>query len=139
MRLGDNDNHFDLSDAGLPDLPPIDRLDGALDVAASVLRDYGPDPGNTRIERLARYVSLNLGDEPCLAQAGAVTHWVVSFPRQTRPGVPPLEGRVDVWRVGEHVGLQLDVQNDRSVAALSPDLARAVAIALLRAAERAER
>lgn len=41
-----------------------DSLDDVLDVAAEVLRENADDPGNTRIERLARWVVANLGGEP---------------------------------------------------------------------------
>lgn len=45
-------------------MSPVDTLDDVLDIAAEVLRDYGGEPGDTRIERLARYVASNLGGEP---------------------------------------------------------------------------
>jgi hypothetical protein len=54
---------FDLSD-----VDPIDRLDDVLDVAAEVLLEHGPDHGNTRIERLARWVAYNVGEVPSLSR-----------------------------------------------------------------------
>lgn len=38
----------------------IDGVREVLDVAVDVLRDYAPDEGNSRIERLARFVLLNV-------------------------------------------------------------------------------
>lgn len=38
----------------------IDGVREVLDVAVDVLRDYAPDSGNSRIERLARFILLNL-------------------------------------------------------------------------------
>lgn len=38
----------------------IDGVREVPDVAVDVLRDYAPDSGNSRIERLARFVLLNV-------------------------------------------------------------------------------
>jgi hypothetical protein len=130
-------NIFDVSD--VPVDPPVDRLDGALDVAVDVLRDYGGDPGMTRVERLARYLALNLGGEPYgYQQVGALAHWQVSFPKRQHHG-EALDGTVDVWVIGPNVGLELQIAEGKSGACLSPDLARGVAVALLRAAEMTDR
>lgn len=42
----------------------LDKLDDVLDIAAGVILDHGDLVGTTRIERLARYLALNLGCEP---------------------------------------------------------------------------
>ena len=60
------DVEFDFSDA-----PPIDGVREVLDVAVSVLRDYSPNFGNTRIERMARWLILNLGADVMLEHYGA--------------------------------------------------------------------
>jgi hypothetical protein len=61
MRYGHGSAAFDVTDA-----QPIDRLDEILNVAAGVLEDHGPDHGNTRIERMARWIALNVGEVPSL-------------------------------------------------------------------------
>lgn len=53
-------NTFDTSDV----VHTVDKLDDVLDVAGEVLFEYGGYPGDTRIERLARYVVATLGGEP---------------------------------------------------------------------------
>ena len=53
----ERDNRFDFSDVSdtLEHVClPHDRLDAVLDVAVTVLADYAPDFGNTRLERMAR-------------------------------------------------------------------------------------
>jgi hypothetical protein len=49
------DVKFDFSDT-----PPVDGVREILDVAVSVLQDYDPEHGFTRIERMARWILLNL-------------------------------------------------------------------------------
>ena len=44
--------------------PVVDRLDDILDIAAEVVYETAPDPGTTRLERLARYVVMTLGGAP---------------------------------------------------------------------------
>lgn len=48
------DHDFDFSDVS------VDGVREILDVAVDVLRDYGNTPGDSRIERLARWVLFNL-------------------------------------------------------------------------------
>ena len=110
---------FDVTDVPAP----VDRIDAALDVAAEVLGEYGDHAGMTRIERLARYVALNLGDEPYIHQgAGSIERYGVR--------------NVEVVRVAQVIGLRVagGALSDK----LTPADARAIAVALLRAAERAE-
>lgn len=121
-RHGDHDNRFDVSD---DDAGPIDTMNEILDVAASVLADYGPDPGSTRLERLARWVVDAVGGEPgSIVSAGAVA--------KVR-----LDTGISVLMAGDVIALQFD---GRVVTPqLSSDDARELAVALLRVAEYQER
>lgn len=119
MRHGTGTAHFDTSDDIGP--PPIDTLDGILNVAGSVLEDYGPDPGGTRIERMARWITFNVGAPPCFERAGGLARFHCAQD-------------VKVERCGILVGIDARTQ----VAPLLADDAREVAAALLRAAEMAE-
>jgi hypothetical protein len=47
---------FDLSDV----VGRVDSVREILDVAVGLLRDYGTVPGDTRIERMARWIVFNL-------------------------------------------------------------------------------
>lgn len=58
-------SRFDLSD--VPD-HAIDSLDSILDIASQVLYEYGPEAGDTRIERMARYLVLMFGGAPYSAE-----------------------------------------------------------------------
>ncbi len=60
----------------------IDALDDVLDLAAEVMTENAPDPGSTRLERLARYVVANLGGEPYTVDRAtlAVYSDLVSYP-----------------------------------------------------------
>lgn len=109
---------FDLSDV----LRPVDRLDAVLDVAAEVSAEYGDQPGHTRIERMARYLALNLGGEPYAREgAGSLERYLVR--------------NVEVVRASNVLAMRVaGAMSDK----LTPADARAIAIALLRAAERAE-
>lgn len=113
MRLGDG-NQFDVSDADAP----VDAIDAILDVAAEVLGEYGPEQGQTRIERLARWVALRVGD--VTLERGEVLERVHGI--SVRAGGPYDDDRVWVT----------------SVRAMCADDARALACLLLRAAERAD-
>lgn len=67
-EVEDVDARFDASDLH-PRSPalyhdlcgPVDTLDDALILACSVVEDYGYTPGNSRIERLARFLIARLG------------------------------------------------------------------------------
>lgn len=50
---------FDLSDVVGAS---VDSLDAVLDVACEVIAEYGPVPGNSRIERMARYLVYTLAE-----------------------------------------------------------------------------
>lgn len=63
MRYGGS-NDFDVSDVPDGELPVIDSIDGILDVAREVLGDYGGVHGNTRIERMARWLAANIAAPP---------------------------------------------------------------------------
>jgi hypothetical protein len=119
----DHDTRFDFSDVEdtLTDAPLLhDRLDAVLDIAVTVLADYAPDFGNTRLERMARYLMLNLGGEPTLEKAGALARFSGD--------------EVEVLRAGEHIAVHVDGLR----AGRTPEQARALAVMLLRAAELAE-
>ncbi len=62
------DVKFDFSDA-----PPVDGVREILDVAVSVLQDYDPNHGNSRIERMARWLLLNLREGLKEGHAGLVS------------------------------------------------------------------
>ena len=65
MIRGPGHPEFDISDVA------SDTLSEALEVAVDVLRDHGDTPGNTRIERLARFVVRVLGaDESSVGATG---------------------------------------------------------------------
>lgn len=120
MRLGGK-NDFDVTDV---DAPAIDSLDGVLDVAGDVLRDYGPDPGRTRIERMARFIALNLGGAPYSS---------------TRVGTVErcrLDHGVTIIRSGEKFALEQGGMT--LVVGHAAFEARALAVALLRCAENAD-
>lgn len=124
-----NDRILEELDARFP--PPVDRVDSVLDVACSVLADYGSGPGATRIERLARWIAANLDASPTLEQTG----WVSRFwcARSRTPG----EERKDlvVWRIGSLICVEVDgTRSDE----LTADEARELATVLFRAAEKAE-
>lgn len=72
----------------------VDNIREILDVATDVLRDYGPDFGDTRIERLARFVALNVRAEVTAEHAGSVSLIV-----------GPGEDSVAAVRVGNQIGL----------------------------------
>ncbi len=100
---------FDLSDAG----EPVDGVDSILDVAVEVLGEYAPDSGNTRIERMARWILLNVGGIP------TKMHFPIAEVRNA-----PAASMVQV--------------SDDHVAGYSAHDARLLASMLLRAADRAE-
>lgn len=112
---------FDLSDVGV-ECPPIDKLDALLDAVAEVLDENAPDPGRTRVERMARWLALNVGGAP---YAPAYTSGAISKFQ--------LADGFEVWRVGEHVVVEHD---DHGLNITSQ--ARAIAVAILRAVELAE-
>lgn len=114
-------NQFDVSD--VVQAGPIDSIDGVLDVASSVLGDYGSDPGATRIERMARWIVHRVGDPVAIASAGSLSK------ARTESGIGAL-------RCMDFVALAHEgkVVTPR----LTPDEARELAVALLRMAELAE-
>ncbi len=121
MRLGSDSAQFDLSDA---DSPPVDRLDAVLAIAGEILEEYGSDPGATRVERLARWVTLNFGAPSESERAGCISHYAC--------------GAYSAWRVGEYVGLSVKHADYRNPEPISLEDARALATALVRAVEEAE-
>jgi hypothetical protein len=123
---------FDLSDVVTDEAPIVDKVDVILDVATEVLRDYGSVVGDTRIERMAKWIVYSLGNDPCSSQAGMISRWNVCA-----EGRPTLTQFVDVYRVGEHVGISCG--GIRPLVKLDPERARMLGTALFRAAEKAER
>ncbi len=111
MRAGSDSGKFDLSDVG------ADSLDDVLSVAAEIQYEYGLCQGNTRIERLARYLALNLGEVQERGYDAPQVTAECSVPEQFMVGVPPS------WLNRYH----------------TPTEARMLAAMLVRAAERAER
>jgi hypothetical protein len=126
MRHGSGTASFDLSDTD----PPLDTVDSILSVATSVLVDYASESGHSRIERMARWIVLNLGDVDTysiITRVGSITHHELE--------------RSSVWRVGEQVGATTNVatrEGRRDPQALRHEDARAMAVALFRAVEEAE-
>lgn len=99
----------------------LDSVEEVLTIAAEVVVENAPDPGNTRIERLSRWV---------IDIAGSV--WTHDLVRSGKLAMLSGEGW-DVVVAGELV--RVDMVAPGSV---SPSGARAIAAALLRAAEIAE-
>lgn len=122
MRYG-GDNEFDTSDT---ETVVVDKIDTLLDdVVVSVLQDYGPDPGDTRVERMARWLALNLGGPPYdIEQSGNL--------ERTRLD----HGSITVLRVGEK--FMIDQGGLTMIVAEAAHEARCLAVALLRAAENSE-
>lgn len=68
MRYGSGTAHFDGDDLtdtervqGDPRERELDGVDAILALAAEVIDEYGADPGDSRIERLARFIVGRLG------------------------------------------------------------------------------
>lgn len=97
---------FDFSDCELT----TDTVTSIQDLAAEVLQEYAPDHGNTRIERLARWVVFNLS--PDLQDEGVDEPYV------------SVTSDVFVHRDANKVLLCYDIE-------LRPDQARELATALL--------
>ena len=121
MRVED----FDFSDVGVT--VAEDTLDDVLDVAVEVLQDYVHFHGSSRIERMARWLVMNLGSEPYgYIRAGAVEQYTVD---------PDLV----VSRMGSKIGI---TSNKRCIAipeeGTDARRAMATAIACIRAAELAK-
>lgn len=57
-----------------------DTLESILAVASEVMEECAPDPGNTRLERLSRYLVASLGDVR-VAEPATVGYYVVSGER----------------------------------------------------------
>jgi hypothetical protein len=112
MYYGQNNNAFDTSDVD----PSVPTLDDVLNIAAEVLAEYGGVPGNTRIERFARFVSLNLGGEPYGKNTSG------DYSSSDAIAIMP-------------IGYSIFFRGDGSV---DPDTAREIAVAFLRAAEAVE-
>jgi len=123
-----------------PGEPAPDGLAAVLDIAAEVALENEPDPGMTRVERLARFVRANFADAAfARSQAGAVS--VSSVTAASRPDDPFGYGRVEVQRVGSLMAIRTRTSpTDASkFVPLTPALARALATALLIEAEDHER
>lgn len=133
MRYGETSTAFDVSDVA-PDVspvePPVDGLNAVLDIAAEIDLEYGPDPGMTRVERLARFVRANFGDTRyARSQAGTASLSSVTATDEHK-------GRVDIHRVGSLMAVRTCAPG---WVPLTPALARSLATALLIEAEDAER
>jgi hypothetical protein len=125
MRLG-GDNQFDTSELELAD---VDDLDGALNVAVEVLGEYGVEPdGHTRIERLARFVAFNLGDDVRVVTAGLVSLAKFEWEAEDDWGGQPMPCLGVVERVGSKIGVR------RTALPLTSNGARKLAAALIRIA-----
>ena len=125
---------FDISDV----FAPIDRIDAALDVAVEVLGEYGPDPGQSRIERLARFMMANIGGEPYgFKQVGSIANFQHDDVHVTRIGTQVF---IDPTKVSEGPDKVANTWGRRKGCTFSstPAQARAIAVMLLRAAELAE-
>lgn len=94
--------------------PDISTLDEVLDLASEIIDENAPDPQGTRLERLAGWISKNVGCEPDTSRL-TTPRLEVDFYRD-----------VVVWRASQ------------AHFAMTPEEARVVAVALLRAAEAAE-
>lgn len=95
-RLGGG-NDFDVTDiTGAP----VDTLDAILDVAVEVLGEYGPTLGQTRIERLSRWVVLRVGEQSQAAELEARHQLTV------KAGGPYDDDRV--WLAGAHAAMTAD-------------------------------
>lgn len=101
----------------------IDSVSEVLAVATEVLQEYGDVPGDSRIERMARWVVLNLGVEVDEAHLGSVSR------------VRTTDGLQRVWRIGSLVGIDYIGSNQGDGNA---DTARQLAKALLICVERSE-
>jgi hypothetical protein len=107
---------FDFSDV----VALVDGLEEILDVAIDVLRDYGDAPGDSRIERLARWAVFNL------SACARLRHRVVG---NVSDSVTE-DGRFNVKQVGYLVGVDQR--------AMLSSQARQLAAALLICADRAD-
>lgn len=116
------DDDFDFSDCH------IDGVREVLDVAVSVLTDYAPDMGDTRIERLARWVLFNLKADVQLEGIGHVA-------------LCKCTDKVEVGQVGDRVAFSTYATLGGAAALLrtmSAEEARNVATGLLLCADRAD-
>ena len=105
----------------------IDNVRDILDVAISVLRDHGRAPGDSRLERMARWLIMNLGVQLQDEHARWMSRVYTS------------DSDLAASHVGDHVGLSARIATYEFVAqALEPEKARQLATALLICAERAE-
>ena len=122
MRFGSR-NGFDLTDVE----DPIDCVDQILDVAGDVLRDYGNECGQTRIERMARWIALNLGGPPYESKrAGGLEKIILGTG----------DHDLAVLRAGHFFGIEQD--GVTIIVGRSALEARSLAVALMRCAEHAE-
>lgn len=112
---------FDLSDVHNSAIV-VDRLDAVLEIATEVVGECAPDPGQTRLERMARWLCYNLGGEPyCPAEkAGSITRFHC--------------GNYSVWVCGDKIGLGHGGDTD-SVRPVERQETFAIAVALLRSLE----
>lgn len=99
-----------------------DTVDSILDVAGEVVLDHAPDPGNTRIERLARWVVSSVDATVTGTSVGGLGIYRTSRERVARAGT----------RIG------IDLGDGRALREYTVVQARELAAALLRAAHDAE-
>lgn len=159
MRYGEGNAEFDVSDedvdvppgywdrmrgvvASAPDIadepiePAPDNLATVLDIAAEIDLEYGPDPGMTRVERLARFVRANFGGAVyARSVAGAVSRSTVMAHAAAN------YGRVEIERMATLLAVRTFSSSGEAsrFVPLTPTLARTLATALLVEAEDAER
>ena len=112
MRYGMLNTDFDLSDV-------VDTIDDILDIAGEVIEEHAPDPGLTRIERLARWIAASVDPAVTGQSVGQMAVFRTS--------------RVHVIRSSDRVTLDLSGRTNYSA-----EEAREIAAALLRAAELAD-
>lgn len=96
----------------------MDTVDQILDVAGTVLEDYGDEFGGSRIERMARWIIWSAGQQINVnTRAGAITLM--------------RHQNIEVMRVMQMIGVMAN-------ASISADQARVLSGMLLRAAEQAD-
>jgi hypothetical protein len=126
VRYGGS-NEFDVSDVPDGELPVIDSIDGILDVAREVLGDYGGVHGNTRIERMARWLAANIGAPP----------FTTERPADNMVRYRIHENAHNLVRVGGIYTVEEQKTGIQTALAVGSDGAHSFAIALLRAVEEA--
>lgn len=100
----------------------VDSVRDIVNVAVDVLKDYGVTQGDTRIERMARWIALNFIVELKDVRSGSVSRITTD------------DTRILAMQVGDHVGFR----SDEVTRSLRKETARQLAVALLVCVERAE-